>query len=245
MAPLSVESAMTKLLHTSRTIQRRNGVRPPEAKRIKHAASLLREGSPPPDAVGAGRQTTYLHFLQKLSGNSMVVLCAVGLGLSAIAIAREDVLLDLPHEINSTIAALDNPVLRRLANEYMGVAERTPPVRSTSDLENSPAAGPLTASHHGPSQNIDQDKVERTIEQRSSSKTNTGGPKQGIGLIGDVYELSLKDVQQIIESHQISGSILLTDTYGVNTTPFVTIPITNELTDRLISNRPRVSWNEP
>lgn len=170
MAPLSVESAKTKLLHTSRTIQRRNGVRPSEAKRIKHAASLLREGSPPPDAVGAGRQTTYLHFLQKvqkLSGNSMVVLCAVGLGLSAIAIAREEVLLDLPHEINSIIAALDNPVLRRLANEYMGVAERTPPVRSASDPENSPAAGPLTVSHHGPSQNIDLDKEERTIQQRS------------------------------------------------------------------------------
>jgi hypothetical protein len=174
MAPLSLESAKTKLLHTSSAIQRRNGVRPSEVKRIKHAASLLREGSPPPDVVGAGRQTTYLHFLrevQKLSGNSMVVLCAAGLGLSAIAIAREKVLLDLPHEINSAIAALDNPVLRRLANEFVAVAERTHPVRSTSDPENSPAAGPLTVSHHRPSQNIDQDKAERTIEQRSCTSS--------------------------------------------------------------------------
>jgi hypothetical protein len=131
MAPLSVESAKTKLLHTSSAIQRRNRVRPSEVKRIKHAASLLREGSPPP----------------------------------------EKVLLDLPHEINSAIAALDNPVLRRLANEFVAVAERTHPVRSTSDPENSPAAGPLTVSHHRPSQNIDQDKAERTIEQRSCTSS--------------------------------------------------------------------------
>ncbi|GFF62843.1 hypothetical protein IFM51744_11038 [Aspergillus udagawae] len=111
----------------------------------------------------------------------MIVLCAVGLGLSVIAITQEDVLLDLPHEINSRIAALDNPVLRRLANKYVGVAERTPPVHSTSDPENSPAADPLTVSHHGPSQNIDPDKAEQTIQQHSSPKTNTGGPKQGIG----------------------------------------------------------------
>ncbi|OJZ79828.1 hypothetical protein ASPFODRAFT_148557, partial [Aspergillus luchuensis CBS 106.47] len=61
---------------------------------------------------------------------------------------------------------------------------------------------------------------------------------------GDVYELTLEDIKHILGSHQILDSILLTDTYGVSITPFVTIPITNELTDRLIMNRPKVLWNK-
>ncbi|QSS51300.1 hypothetical protein I7I53_06589 [Histoplasma capsulatum var. duboisii H88] len=60
---------------------------------------------------------------------------------------------------------------------------------------------------------------------------------------GDVYELNLQDIRDIIESGQISGVIWLTDTYGVNTTSFVTIPVSNELTDRLILHHPLATWD--
>ncbi|PYI34151.1 hypothetical protein BP00DRAFT_423433 [Aspergillus indologenus CBS 114.80] len=86
MAPLSTQSAMSKLIHTSKLIQRCKGVTPGEAKRINHlhAVSLLRERYPPEDTTGAERQSAYLDFLREVQsqgGRSMVVLCAVGLGL--------------------------------------------------------------------------------------------------------------------------------------------------------------------
>lgn len=68
--------------------------------------------------------------------------------------------------------------------------------------------------------------------------------RPGVPLTGDVYVLNLQDIQDIIESGQISGAIWLTDTYGVNTTSFVTIPVSNELTDRLILHRPLATWDQ-
>lgn len=65
--------------------------------------------------------------------------------------------------------------------------------------------------------------------------------KPKVPLTGDVYMLNLQDIRDIIESGQISGAIWLSDTYGVNTISFVTIPVSNELTDRLILHRPQES----
>ncbi|OJD24957.1 hypothetical protein ACJ73_03669 [Blastomyces percursus] len=84
MAPLSIDSAISSLADASRTIQRRNGVKAHEAKRIEEAVDLLRNGEPT-DAKGAKRRRIYLEFLQKVlevNGPSMVILCVVGLGLS-------------------------------------------------------------------------------------------------------------------------------------------------------------------
>jgi hypothetical protein len=58
-------------------------------------------------------------------------------------------------------------------------------------------------------------------------------------LTGDVYELNVEDIQTVAESNEISGKILLTDTYKVDATSFVTIPISEQLTNRLIRQRPR------
>jgi hypothetical protein len=59
-------------------------------------------------------------------------------------------------------------------------------------------------------------------------------------LTGDVYELTHDEAGQIVQSGQVMGTIWLTDTYGANTTSFVTIRISNELTDQLIIGRPRI-----
>ncbi|KAJ5253230.1 hypothetical protein N7489_003640 [Penicillium chrysogenum] len=118
---LSLTSAIEQLIQASRDVERRNGVKEKERKRIKAAATLLRNGYPPQDSIGAGRQSTYLDFLRKvlqLNGPSMVVLCAIGLGLSTIAIAKESIRLDLPYEIQNN-SGLDNSVLRWLARQYI------------------------------------------------------------------------------------------------------------------------------
>ncbi|KAJ5971790.1 uncharacterized protein N7479_001708 [Penicillium vulpinum] len=231
---LSLTSAIEQLSQASRDIERRNGVKEKERKRIKAAATLLRNGYPPQDSIGAGRQSTYLDFLRKvlqLNGPSMVVLCAIGLGLSAIAIAKESIRLDLPYEIQNH-SDLDNPVLRWLARQYL----------SFSLYPEAPQA-PLQADNG-------------TVNQVSESHDALEHQERGQGsyqiiqpifspLTGDVYELNVQDIRDIIESGQISGAVWLTDTYGVNTTSFVTIPVSNELTDQLILHRPLATWNQP
>ncbi|KAJ5291519.1 hypothetical protein N7478_000770 [Penicillium angulare] len=232
--PLSLESALRQLVQTSRDVERRNGVTENDKKRLKAAVTLLKNGHPPKDAVGAGRQSIYLNFLRKvlqLNDQSTVVLCAIGLGLSTIAIAKESIRLDLPYELQNH-TDLDNPVLRRLAHQYFSFG-----------LCSEVAQHPLQAGGG-------------TIDQASVSHNAVEHPEQDEGsyqvarqifmpLTGDVYELNLQDIRDIIDSGQISGAIWLTDTYGVNTTSFVTIPVSNELTDRLILHRPLATWNQP
>ncbi|KAB8213225.1 hypothetical protein BDV33DRAFT_185179 [Aspergillus novoparasiticus] len=145
---------------------------------------------------------------------SIRVLCMVGLGLSVIAVTRYEILVALSDTLKESSHTLDNSVLRQIAVNYFH-SELIP--------QNSNSATYITANP----------EAQRTTQQEQGTTE---------ALRGDVYELSLEDLKQIIESGHISGSIILTDTYGVNTTPFITIKITNELTDKLITNRPRVAW---
>lgn len=62
-----------------------------------------------------------------------------------------------------------------------------------------------------------------------------------VNLTGDVCQLAAEDVQQILVSGQISGNIWLTDTYGVHTTPFIIIPMTDDILksfETMIANYP-------
>ena len=63
---------------------------------------------------------------------------------------------------------------------------------------------------------------------------------QGQGLTGDVYELTVEDARMILMSDQLVGKIWLTDTYGANTTSFITIPISDKLTYQFTTRLPQV-----
>ncbi|KAI2740878.1 hypothetical protein DTO013E5_8357 [Penicillium roqueforti] len=253
---LSLSSALEKLVQASRYVERRNGVKEKERKRIKAAATLLRNGYPPQDSIGAGRQSTYLDFLRKvrqLNGPSMVVLCAIGLGLSTISIAKESIRLDLPYEIQNH-SDLDNPVLRWLARQYFSFALY--PEAPQAPLQAGDGTVHQVSETHDALEHQERGQGSYQIVQpifrppavvtSPDLSTFQPGKQQDIDpLTGDVYELNLQDIRDIIESGQISGAVWLTDTYGVNTTSFVTIPVSNELTDRLILHRPLATWNQP
>jgi hypothetical protein len=168
---LSLTSALEQLVQTSRDVERRNGVKEKEKKRILAAATLLRNGYPPQDSRGASRQSTYLDFLHKvlqLNGQSMVVLCAIGLGLSAIAIAKESIRLNLPYEIQNH-PGLDNPVLRRLARQYfsLGVysdASRPPLPADDGTVDQGSVS-------HDPSERHEQVQGSYQIVERNPSTT--------------------------------------------------------------------------
>ncbi|RHZ48209.1 hypothetical protein CDV55_100410 [Aspergillus turcosus] len=250
MAPLSIQSALERLSQASRAIQRRNGVQNKEAKRIRDAVALLRRGCPV-DSRGESRQKIYLEFLRKvleLSGRPMVVLCAVGLGLSVIAIAKDSVRLDLPYEIKDN-SSLDNAVLRRLANQYFNTGMGPVSAHTGPQPVTSPLLGPQSVSVGFADREENQEEHSR---QQLDSTLSTPGTKEDPPIIhpgaqqetGDVYELAPEDIRQIIASDQISGQIWLTDTNGADTRSFVRIPITNELTNQLILHRPRVTRDE-
>jgi hypothetical protein len=59
-------------------------------------------------------------------------------------------------------------------------------------------------------------------------------------LAGDVYGLTVEDVQTVAMSDQIRGNVWLTYTYNARSFSFVTIPISQELSDQLASQRLRI-----
>jgi hypothetical protein len=128
MAPLTLQGARAKLRDTSRDIQRRNGLKDAEGKRVREAVSLLQRGLPDSEAKVSKRQSRYRGFLQKVrsvnedNGDSMVVLCAVALGVSAIAVARDTILLNLPFTMKDEAEQLLHPCLHHLANQYFGTS---------------------------------------------------------------------------------------------------------------------------
>lgn len=84
-------------------------------------AEEKREGPPPESSKGVKQRVVYLEFLQKIQkvlGPSMVVLCAVGLGLSAVAAMRDRVRVGLPHAMKEREDAFKRDILDGLANTY-------------------------------------------------------------------------------------------------------------------------------
>ncbi|KAB8227918.1 uncharacterized protein BDW43DRAFT_316427 [Aspergillus alliaceus] len=74
------------------------------------------------------------------------------------------------------------------------------------------------------------DNLSQDLDETDATVTTTG----------DVYELDIGDIEQALRSREhIRGKAWLTDTYA-NTSSFITIPISDELTRRLIIQRRRV-----
>ncbi|KAK6810580.1 hypothetical protein RU639_013673 [Aspergillus parasiticus] len=215
---VSVQDGLERLRIASQTIRLRKALHPGDEKRLGKDVSLYKNGILEEEKVGVERRKKYLNFLHELRAPpSIRVLCMVGLGLSVIAVTRDKILVALLDILKERSHTLDNSVLRQIAVNHFH-SELIP--------QNSNSATCITANL----------EAQRTTQQEQRTTE---------ALRGDVYELSLEDLKQIIESGHISGSIILTDTYGVNTTSFITIKITNELTDKLITNRPRVAWINP
>ncbi|KAE8310960.1 hypothetical protein BDV41DRAFT_543143 [Aspergillus transmontanensis] len=233
---VSVQDGLERLRIASQTIRLRKALHPGDEKRLGKDVSLYKNGILEEEKVGVERRKKYLNFLHELRAPpSIRVLCMVGLGLSVIAVTRDKILVALLDILKERSHTLDNSVLRQIAVNHFH-SELIP--------QNSNSATCITANL----------EAQRTTQQEQRTTEGEPDPVRRVtrigfdillALRGDVYELSLEDLKQIIESGHISGSIILTDTYGVNTTSFITIKITNELTDKLITNRPRVAWINP
>ncbi|SLM36761.1 hypothetical protein LPUS_06434 [Lasallia pustulata] len=207
--PLSASKAVEKLINTSKLIEYREDVRPQEAKRIQDAFTLMAEPSGEGRASQAAeRRNNYRWLLKKVQdtvGPQLVVLCAVGLGQSAIGGMTDRVRLEFLEVIKEQEEALKSAILQKLANEYSVLApDIQADAMSTRQPEASeehlPKAGPLEDPGHAAG-----------------------------SLAGDVYKLTIEDLQTLATSNQIQGQILLTDPYKPNYSPFITILISKDL----------------
>ena len=116
-----VESAVNKLVDASKVIEHRMGLKQTEEKRVNDAFRLLVTRLPLPNSRGAKQQDIYLDFLrrvQQLLGSPRIVLCAVGLGLAAVANTRDRVQVDLPFKLKEQEKAFRNSVLQSIADSY-------------------------------------------------------------------------------------------------------------------------------
>ena len=59
-------------------------------------------------------------------------------------------------------------------------------------------------------------------------------------LTGDVYELTIGDAQAAAVSDQIQGQIWLTDPYKVDAAPFITVPISRDLSNQIATQRVQI-----
>lgn len=118
---LSVEAAVEKLQDILSLIQDREGLKPHEVRRVKEAFALLANPRARSTSKTGERHESYRLFLkkvEKICGAQMVVLCAVGLGQSAVAGMKERARLGLPSEIGSRKGSLECPDLQLLVENH-------------------------------------------------------------------------------------------------------------------------------
>ncbi|KAK3387757.1 hypothetical protein B0H63DRAFT_470858, partial [Podospora didyma] len=117
----TIESLVDKLINTSCTVNKRMGLKPAEAKRVKDAFALLAAGGPPPNLSAMLNKTYYVDFLQRVQtvlGPKGVVLCAVGLGVSAVTSMGDKLRVDLPHVLKRREGEIAWADLQNIANTY-------------------------------------------------------------------------------------------------------------------------------
>lgn len=130
-----VKAAVNKLKEESRIIQNRGGLTERQEEKVKEAIALLDRGEPQPQSNGIANQRKYLQVLRRvneISGLAYVILCAAGLGKSAIAGLKDRVRVDLPIEIEKQKGDLAQPVLDKIASDH--ASKRKLPMLPLSNL---------------------------------------------------------------------------------------------------------------
>ncbi|QSS60572.1 hypothetical protein I7I51_05372 [Histoplasma capsulatum] len=133
--PWSVKRAMDSLVATSESIQYRDRLKPSEVKRIRDAVTLAMEPNSP-ESEASSRREKYWEFLRridKICGAGIVMLCAAGLGQSAIGIMGERVRIDVVTKIKQREAELKPSVLSAIyeRNYIQGIVILPPKLRQS------------------------------------------------------------------------------------------------------------------
>ena len=112
--------ALDRVIDASRVIELRKGVKPTEDKRITEAAALLANKPDLDDSQASKRRNLYYEFLLRVHeiDFSFVILCAVGLGPSAVVNLKDRCRVELPSKICEIRSQLESHTLGVLRARY-------------------------------------------------------------------------------------------------------------------------------
>jgi hypothetical protein len=120
---LSITDALAKLCDTAQIISRRGGLKPSELKRVQEAAAAI-TGSNNVTTSDTEEGDAYQQVLCKIyknAGPQMVVLCAVGLGRTAVKGMKDRVRVDLPFELKDHAASLESTIIQSIVDKHMPI----------------------------------------------------------------------------------------------------------------------------
>lgn len=136
---LTAEEAVAKLVKFANVTHHRTYLKDREQKRVDEAFQLLTNGEPPANAKGAKQKMMYLEVLRNVRrkcGDTGVILCAAGLGISAITNMRNDERVFLPYRLAEKWDELEIDVFSRLA--HRGEMARSFPVKGLTNSIKTP-----------------------------------------------------------------------------------------------------------
>ena len=110
---VSLNAAIVKLKDTAQVATRRGDLTKVEKKRVIELAATLK------DPCSSGVYENFLRQVLGVAGPQMAVICAVGLGRTAIKGMKDRVRVDLPFEIREQVSSLETPAFKRVVEEYL------------------------------------------------------------------------------------------------------------------------------
>jgi protein tyrosine phosphatase len=126
---LSIADAIAKLCDAAQVISRRGGLKPSELKRVREAAAAITESNnvTTSDTEEGDAYQQFLRKVFKNAGPQMVVLCAAGLGRTAVKGMKDRVRVDLPFELKDQATSLESTIIRSIVDKHMqiGAANNT------------------------------------------------------------------------------------------------------------------------
>ena len=151
----------------------------------------------------------------------MVLVCAAALGHSKVAAMRDRDRLLLPTEFSKHENAYKSEIIEDLVQKCSINSVCKVPRSWATLLTDLPDA------------------------QSQPAQSLTGLPEHPQvnpteSLTGDVYELSVSDARAVVGSDQLRGRIYLTNTYSVESNPFIMIQISRELSHQYATQRQQV-----
>ncbi|OAT07879.1 hypothetical protein BDBG_03897 [Blastomyces gilchristii SLH14081] len=192
-----------------------------QAVRVKHLMKFVFEK--------ASREKKKQEKLKNLDCNSLVFL-----GLSYNVKTLYEMRMT---QFDFLIDNIGDFIRRHKLNDYLYRSDIDRVVNGQFDAEDDDSLKEFQKNQ----QSTPSDMRESRKSQRRYTPDTLHRARQGIlssepppidSLTGAAYQLTVKDAQAVTASDQIRGQIWLTNTYNMNFPPFVTIPISQEMSDK-------------
>ena len=157
------------------------GLKPAEEERVRYAFAMVISKAPPTDTTRAKNRNEYISFLQRVHtilGLPKLVLCAAGLGPSAVVNMKDRTRVDLPFAMKEREGEFESNVLQNVANSFSAKELRYS--QPSNDITNYEA---LPISHdNGVSDSLTYTNAQ-SVPSTIAPQPNSGGaiPVQHIG----------------------------------------------------------------